>query len=707
MRRLLLLVAVLAVSGLGAFVPTAATPAPVRSVSVTGTEVEMYPTFDTAIDRYAVTTTTNTGGTLDVTATTSDSSESVVVDGSPATGPTTTLTGLQAGQEISVAFVGGASPETYTLMYLPAGFPKLTVTTGALGSFPNLAPGLIGLTLNTFTGAPAYDAIVDRNGVPVYAVRMATGADLDLKQQPNGDVTVSQPPPRPGNTGVAQVTLDPLAGFVPTTHHDVLAPLTNTDGHDSESLPDGSTILIGYELNPDTGKTDATIQKIAPDGSKTFEWRSTAYAGETTASTTVQNQFVPGDYAHINSVVSVEHGDLIASFRHLSSVYRIATVAHDGFQPGDVIWRLGGRHSTFTFPNDPDLTGPCAQHDVTELPNGHILLFDNGTDGLCVDPADPVNGAGVTRHHTRVKEYALDTVAGTATLVWSYPADTSKYAFFAGSASRLTNGDTLVGWAADTNALATEVDAAGTKLWELTTPATTPRYMTYRASLISGPQLAMTGPADGATIVQGDPAPAIGTCTDWVPGVTFTCATSGLLGGGLDTTQAGTHTWSVTAGDGTGNTWTKTRTYTVRLPGRQPDGLVRKAGSTVWKGSQVYGGATDQTVRQRIRRSHTRSAYWQVQNEGERADVFRLVAVGSNRRVRVHYVADGLDVTRAVVAGTYVTPTLQPGQSVTFRVTLTPTRRARVGDTRTVTMAAVSIGDASVDRVATRVTVQR
>lgn len=706
MRRLLLLLVVLAASVSGVFVPTSATPLPTRSITVAGTEVEMYPAFDAAIERYAVTTTTNTAGSLDVTATTTDPAESVVVDGSRATGDTTTLTGLQAGQQVTVAFVGGASPQTYTLMYLPAGFPKLSVTGGVKTSYPGVAPGLIGLTLNTFTGLPAYDAIVDRNGVPAWAAP-ATGADLDLKQQPTGDITVSRGPASTGRTGAAQTTLDPLDGFAETARQEVRSPLTNTDGHDSETLPDGSTILIGYELNGTTGKTDATVQKIAADGTKVFEWTSADYVDESMASPTVQNQFVPGDYAHVNSVESIEHGDLLVSFRHLSSVYRIATVAHDGYLPGDVIWRLGGRHSSFTFPDDPDVTGPCAQHDATELPNGHILLFDNGTNGLCVDPADPVNGAGVNRNYTRVKEYALDTTAHTASLVWSYPDDTSKNAFFAGSASRLANGNTLIGWAADTNALVTEVNNNKDNLWELTTPATSPRYMTYRAALITGPQLTMTGPADGSTLVRGDAVAASGTCTAWVPGLTTACATSGLGGGRLDTTSVGRHTWSVTADDGTGNTWTKTRSYTVRAPNRLPDGLLRKAASP-WRGNDVYGAATRQSVRERVRRTHTSAWRWRVQNDGERADGFRLKGTGSNRRFQVRYLSDGVDVTHAVVAGTFRTATLQPGQSATLLVKVTPTRRAPSGRTHSVTMRATSLGDATrTDRVAALVTARR
>jgi hypothetical protein len=339
----------------------------------------------------------------------------------------------------------------------------------------------------------------------------------------------------------------------------------------------------------------------------------------------------------------------------------------------------------------------------------HVLVFDNGSDGLCVDPSDPLN-PGVNRGFTRVTEYALDTVAHTATLVWSY-APAGKYSLFAGSARRTANGNTLIAWASDASALATEVDAAGQKLWELTVPDNglgASRYISYRAELVSGPQVVMDGPADGSTVVQGAAVAASASCTDWVSNALASCATTGLVGGGLDTSVLGLHTWSVTSEGGAGTTSTVARRYTVRAPGRQPDGLVRKAGSAWWKGGNVYGAATNQTVRQDARRRHTAAAAWQVQNDGERADGFRLVGTGGSARVKVHYLAGGVDVTRAVVAGTYRTPTLAPGQAFSLVVRVTPTRHARVGATRTFTLHTVSVSDGSrTDAVATRVRVRR
>ena len=48
-----------------------------------------------------------------------------------------------------------------------------------------------------------------------------------------------------------------------------------------------------------------------------------------------------------------------------------------GVDTGEVVWKLGGRDSDFTFPAGD--VGPFAQHTARELPNGNIQMFDNGS----------------------------------------------------------------------------------------------------------------------------------------------------------------------------------------------------------------------------------------------------------------------------------------------------------------------------------------
>ncbi|MGO4257606.1 aryl-sulfate sulfotransferase [Marmoricola sp. RAF53] len=695
MKRTLAALVVLSASVLtatttGLAAPAGATPVPVRTLSVSGTEVDSYPAFSSGVHRYAATTTAATAGVLQVAAATSDPAGSVRVDGRTVTGPTT-VSGLVAGDEVSVVIADTAGTEAYSVMYLPAGFPKLEVTTHQSG----LADGYVGLTLNPFdaSGRASYDAIVDRNGVPVYAA-LGTAQNLDLKQQPNGQITVSRPTTAPGHTGTALITLD--SQLREAGRQDVLAPLTNTDGHDAVKLADGSTILIGYEYDAGRDKTDATIQKLAANGTTTFEWTSKALEAETTASPTVQNNggFSRGDYAHINSVVPVADGDVIASFRHLSAVVRIATVAHDGYQPGDIVWKLGGRDSDFTFVDDP-YGGPCAQHTASELANGHILIFDNGSDGLCVDPTDPT-GPTTNRGATRISEYALDTTAHTATLVWSY-APASTYALFAGSARRTANGDTLIGWADDRDAIATEIGPDKQVLWELRDPAaatpTVKHYMTYRAELITNLPDAIKPTARLGTVAasyrQGTVVPVDSSCTDRGGSNLRTCTVTGLSGGNLDTRTPGTRTARVTATDGAGNVTTTARTYTV-VP---PYGVDAAAGTVRLATHGRHGRASGSVA---------------VRNTGYLTGAVRLLGTKASKSFDVRYYAGSTDVTRRVVAGTYRSASLAPNATVRLRVVVIRKPGTATGKQQTVTVRATSAAAASaVDRVAMVVTARR
>lgn len=707
MRRRLVLLTALTTALIGLAAPSAlAAPDPVRTLSVTGTAAAMYPDFAPSITRYAVTTDAATAGSLVVAATTSDPDGTVLVNGRPAIGPTP-VNGLESGDEVSVIIDDAGGRTSYAVMYLPAGFPRLNVTTHQAG----LAEGYIGMTLGTYeqNALPSYDAIVDRNGVPVWAIP-AIGADLDLRQQPNGEITISRLSNLAGHTGHSLVTLNDQ--LLEESRQDVVAPLTDTDAHDSIKMVDGSTVLTGYEYDADRAKTDATIQKLDAAGNEVFRWSSASIESETTAS--LQTQGASGDYAHINSVVSVGNGDLIASFRHFSAVLRIATVAHDGYQPGDIVWKLGGRDSSFTFVDDP-FNGPCAQHTASELANGNIVIYDNGSDGLCVDQADPT-GPTINRGQTRITEYALDTTAHTATLVWSY-APATAYAWFAGSARRLDNGNTLIGWADERDHLATEVSAAKEVLWEVDTlPATSGHrnYMTYRAELITSltdkilPSVEQTGPVDNATLIQGAVVSANASCSDRGGSNLQTCTTTSVTNGVLDTSTLGSRTWTTTAVDGAGNTTTTTRHYTVRSPLRVSDGTVRRAAADWWKGENVYGPSTNQTVSQVSRRGTATTSYWRVQNDGERPDGFGLTGTGGTRGFAVRYWSNGVDVTARIVAGTFRTPTLAPGQSQQVRVVIKPKRVSGAAPARTFTLRSTSVASgAGVDRVAVKATVRR
>ena len=710
MRRLLVFVMLVAGSGTGLLVTgQAAASLPTRQLTVAGSGVGMYPTFDPTVSRYAATTTSATEGTLEVTASTSDPGGEVRVNGAPTTTPTTVVTGLSEGDEVSVIIEDSIGTNHYSVVYLPAGFPAMTAsTTGPVQD------GYLGVGLTTFASGPSFEALVDRNGVPAW---VRTGTGNDLKRQATGELTVMRPTDAAGHTGTDLVVLD--ADFQEQQRLRVGDELTDTDNHDSQRLPDGSTILIGYEPNGD--RLDATIQKLDPAGDVVFQWDSSGLEAET-LNPLMWPQGSPNsriDYAHINSVEEIPDGtrDLLVSFRHFSSVFRITTEARDGLEEGAVVWRLGGRKSDFTFVSDPH-HGPCAQHTATWTGPNRVLLFDNGSATLgqslagCVDPDDPA-GAGRQRTSTRVSEYVLDPEAGTATLVWSYVPD-NTFSFFAGSSFRLANGNTLIGWASDRTTLATEVNAAPVPepVWSLSVPGNTKStgYTSYRVSLVEHtdeiePAVTIDLPEDSVYVEGRAPVAPRWTCTDRGGSNLTGCAVDGLVEGHL-ADEAGTHTFSVTASDGEGNTTVVTRQYTV-LSGPRPDGLVRKVGGA-WRGGDVYGPASDQTIRQSARRGRTTASQWLVQNDGGRTERVRLDGPASDPRRKVRYFSGGRDVTRAVSAGTYRSAALAPGQRVSLRVEVTPTRRARLAHTHTLTLRAAATGAvAATDNVAIRVHVPR
>ena len=110
-----------------------------------------------------------------------------------------------------------------------------------------------------------------------------------------------------------------------------------------------------------------------------------------------------------------------------------------------------GKQDASTISGDP-LNGFSAQHSVRSLPNGNLLIFDNGSSH--------------SSPHSRAVEYQLDLSAHTAALVWSFTHAPPVWTMFTGSVQRFQNGNTLVGWIFGDPLLATEVSPSGETVWE-------------------------------------------------------------------------------------------------------------------------------------------------------------------------------------------------------------------------------------------------
>src|SRR5438034_7421134 len=117
-------------------------------------------------------------------------------------------------------------------------------------------------------------------------------------------------------------------------------------------------------------------------------------------------------WTNANGLAELPNGDIVVSFRTISTVIIIER------KTGRIIWKLGA----------PLL---CGQHAPTPLPNGNLLIFDNGPHRL--DHPIPFS---------RVIEVEL----ATKKIVWEY-REKRESDFFSpriSNAQRLPNGNTLI-----------------------------------------------------------------------------------------------------------------------------------------------------------------------------------------------------------------------------------------------------------------------
>jgi hypothetical protein len=255
-----------------------------------------------------------------------------------------------------------------------------------------------------------------------------------------------------------------LAGTIVKTWKDPGSP-QGLDGHDFLLLPNGNAMMIGWEFRSVDSRpffakgkktairADHTIDEVDPTGSVRFHWSSYGNVG---LDEVIEGpRFDPTNFhvVHANSLEITRDGNLLASFRSTSSIFKIDR------SNGHVMWRLGGKKSDFRFVGDPS-SGFSRQHDPHFLENGELMVFDNGNQH-----APPVS---------RVVRYALDESARTAQLTWEYRHDPDVFSEIAGSARVLPNGNVLIGWV---NGLITEVDRSRNVVWE----AKTAELAIYRA----------------------------------------------------------------------------------------------------------------------------------------------------------------------------------------------------------------------------------
>ena len=262
------------------------------------------------------------------------------------------------------------------------------------------------------------------------------------------------------------------------------------DLHEFDLEPNGVALVTAYEpvyanLSSVGGLSngiveDCVVQEIdVRTGLVMFEWHALGHVP-------LSNSYSPvprtsggvWDFFHINSINLEPSGNLLVSSRSSWAVYQI------GHTYGEILWTLGGKHSSFRL-------GPSVrfawQHDATFVSSDAIEIFDN----------EDTPQAGPS---SRAIEVGLDFKHWTATLLHQYvEPGQAVLSPSQGDVQQLTNADQFVGWGQV--GIASEFSLHGTLTFQLTLPPLVESYRAFRypwsAQPVTQPVL-VAGRASGA-----------------------------------------------------------------------------------------------------------------------------------------------------------------------------------------------------------------
>ena len=225
--------------------------------------------------------------------------------------------------------------------------------------------------------------------------------------------------------------------------------------HDFARLPGGNTLVVSRRnlTNPWTHKGKLAcdiLVELTPNSEVVWQWKVEQHAKEIAAH--VKLMIPPfakfWDWPHVNTIEVLPDGpaarkdprfragNLLLCGRHIDTIWVIDRKTEK------VVWAWG----------PGELLGP---HMPTMLPNGHILVYDNGQ-----------NASTRVRGYTRVLE--IEPI--TKRIVWQYKADPPKsfYSPSRGSSERLPNGNTFI--AESDSGRMFEVTPNGETVWEFLNP---------------------------------------------------------------------------------------------------------------------------------------------------------------------------------------------------------------------------------------------
>jgi Arylsulfotransferase (ASST) len=316
------------------------------------------------------------------------------------------------------------------------------------------APGLIFL-------APKKDVsqegpmIIDNSGQLVWFDSLKTSSVTDFKEQRYKGKPVltwwqGQVENGHGGAGGAYAIMDSSYHLIKYVR--AVGGLSG-DIHDFQLTRRGTAVFtvyhkVPYDLSSLGGPKDGfllegVIQEVSvATGRLLFQWHSLDHVPPTDSfeplDKGVGTDKTAYDYFHINSVQVDTDGNFIVSSRHTSTVFKVRR------KDGAILWRLGGKHSDFTF-------GPGTrfgwQHDARMHANGVLSIFNNNghMEQKNVQSSGLVLKLNFATHHV--------------TLVHAYHHSPPLLSTSQGDTEFLPDGHVFVGWGG--NPYFTEYTASG------------------------------------------------------------------------------------------------------------------------------------------------------------------------------------------------------------------------------------------------------
>jgi hypothetical protein len=218
------------------------------------------------------------------------------------------------------------------------------------------------------------------------------------------------------------------------------------DGHEFLITPRNTALILAYttttaNLTSIGGPSDQTVvngvvQEIdIPTGRVLFQWNSQDHVPFSASEQPLPaSPATPWDWFHVNAVHLDTDGNLLVDARNTWTTYKV------GRHTGHIIWRLGGKQSSFQLRAATGQTLDDAgeifawQHDPEAIGHDEYTFFDNESSGTPL------------LSHSRAVTVRLGN--GVATLVHSVGQPEGLVAASQGNAQTTRDGDLFVGWGA-------------------------------------------------------------------------------------------------------------------------------------------------------------------------------------------------------------------------------------------------------------------